>query len=301
MPGGVVPERCLRLFWPWPKPVKVDDEADARRAVAVILSERVAEDWCQLDLGALADVVDELPLFGGSVRVWELVCEEEALMEDRRGLVLGAEHRRILGVASRVLGPRNFEFAGGSALAAGYLGHRRSDDLDFFGPGASIAGLAEEFAEECGRAGLRVERAVGDEGPDFSRLRVQGVKVEIARDAAYRVAKSDRTLEGMPVRSLQDLVADKTLALFWRATTRDFVDVYFLKSHYGLDALMETAKTKDPGFSRSWFAKALQQVERADPEEVSMLVPLDFDRMKADFVKDAARLIQADMGFRPKM
>jgi len=301
LPAGAVPASCLRLFWSWPKPVAVDDEEDARRAVAVILTEGVAEDWRQLDLGALADIVDELPLFGGSLRVWKLVCEEAALTEDRRDLVLGAKHRRILGVAGRVLAPRNFEFAGGSALAAAYLGHRRSDDLDFFSLGTPIGGLPEEFAEECAGAGLRVERRPDDDGPTFSRMLVEGVKVEIAADSAFQLAPSDRAMEGMPVRSLKDLAADKTLALFGRATTRDFVDVYVLRSEYGLDALMEAAKTKDPGFSRSWFAKALQQAEKADPKDVSMLVPLDFDHMKADFAADAARLIRADMGFRPKM
>ncbi len=297
IPGGTIPPECIRLFWSWPKPVEINDEADARRAVATVLLEGNADDWRRLDLAALAPIVDELPLFGGAATLWSMVCKEAADILDRRDLVLGEEERLVLRIASRVLAERGFELAGGTALAAAYLGHRRSEDLDFFSLGVPVRDAVHEFAEVCKQEGLSVKRNANDEQPSFARMWVAGVKVEIGQDSPFCLAKSRAVLEGMPVRSLRDLAADKTLALFGRATTRDFVDVYMLESQYGLDKLMEVAKAKDPGFNRSWFAKALQQVERVNPKDVAMLVPLDFEQMKADFLRDAQRLVQAEVDF----
>ncbi len=297
IPGGTVPPESIRLFWSWPKPIEINDDADARRAVTSILLEGNANDWRRLDLAALAPIVDQLPLFGGAAKLWSMVCKEAADVQDRRDLVLGDEHRRVLRVAAQVLAQRGFELAGGTALAAAYLGHRRSDDLDFFSLGIRVGDAADEFAKACKQDGLSVQRSASDERPSFVRMWVAGIKVEIGQDSPFQLAKSKSTVEGMPVRSLRDLAADKTLALFGRATTRDFVDVYMLEVRYGLDKLMEVAKAKDPGFNRSWFAKALQQVERVDPKDVAMLVPLDFEQMKQAFLSDAQRLVQAEMDF----
>lgn len=297
IPGRTIPPECMRLFWSWPKPVEIGDEADARRAVATILLEGNADDWRRLDLAALAPIANELPLFGGAAKMWNMVCKEVADVQDRRHQVLTGEHRRVLRVAAQVLKECRFELAGGTALAVAYLGHRRSDDLDFFSLGGRVGDAAREFAKVCAQDGLSVERNAGDEQPSFVRLRVAGIKVEIGQGSTFQLTKSNVAVEGMPVRSLRDLAADKALALFGRATTRDFVDVYMLQTRYGLDKLMEVAKEKDPGFNRSWFAKALQQVERVDPNDVAMLVPLDFGHMKADFLRDAQRLVQAEMDF----
>lgn len=54
-----------------------------------------------------------------------------------------------------------------------------------------------------------------------------------------------------------ELAADKTLALFGRASARDLVDVDALLTRYGRDRLLELAAEKDPGFSPSVFADAL--------------------------------------------
>lgn len=52
------------------------------------------------------------------------------------------------------------------------------------------------------------------------------------------------------------------LALFDRATTRDFVDVYMLLQRYELSQLMAWARQKDAGFDRDWFIQALVQAEK---------------------------------------
>jgi hypothetical protein len=46
----------------------------------------------------------------------------------------------------------------------------------------------------------------------------------------------------------QEVAADKTLALFGRAVTRDLVDVAALSERYTLEPLCELAGEKDAGF-----------------------------------------------------
>jgi len=52
------------------------------------------------------------------------------------------------------------------------------------------------------------------------------------------------------VDSLVDIASNKLLALFGRATLRDFIDIYFLikKGFFTGEELIEKAKKKDPGF-----------------------------------------------------
>lgn len=129
------------------------------------------------------------------------------------------------------------------------------------------------------------------------------MKVDLAQDSPYRLAPSSVTVDGMPTRSLQDLAADKTLALFGRATTRDFVDVYMLLQRYELSQLMAWAEEKDPGFDRDWFIRALVQSEKVQPKRVTMLVPLDWDHLRLTFRQAALRLereaSESDQDFQP--
>lgn len=296
LPGGVIPPRSLRLFWSWRKPVTITTENAACEAVATILREGTPADWRNVNFVALASWVDKLPLSGGAKNLWAEISKEAAALQRNLERVLTEEHRKILRVAAGVLPAHGFELAGGTALAAGYLGHRRSEDLDFFTSTRGVQPALDEFIAACEGSGLSVERDPQEGSSSFARLFVRGVKVEIARDAPFRISPSHTSIEGMPVRSLPDLAADKTLALFDRAATRDFVDVYALmRTRYDMSDLIRLAKQKDTGFNTGWFIKSLQRIENVDPAAVEPLVPLDFDQMKADIRLATKRLIRREL------
>lgn len=65
-----------------------------------------------------------------------------------------------------------------------------------------------------------------------------------------------------PMLALEELAADKMLALFGRAQARDFVDVAALAGRFGFDRLCELAAEKDPGFSRSVLGDMLGSFNR---------------------------------------
>lgn len=227
---------------------------------------------------------------GWSAAFWRQVCEEASSV-DQRDQVITPAHHAVLGVAAVTLAPSGFELAGGTALAAGYLGHRRSRDLDFFtGEPASFVEAVGQFIEALRRAGHSVDQ-IQSLAPTMRRLTASGITIDLAVDAPFRLAPSTTAIDAMPLRSLRDLAADKTLALFDRATTRDFVDVYvLLQRHYQFGELLALAASKDTGFDPGWFARALQHAARLNPADVDLLVPINFPAMQQRFLDEAVRL-----------
>lgn len=120
-----------------------------------------------------------------------------------------------------------FALAGGGALIAHDVVDRTTRDLDCFGPSRdavdrywpAIVGALQE-------AGFAVEVRVANHG--FAKMIVSDpvtgdvTQVDVGFDPAGKAAVA--MLFGR-VRAIDDLAADKLLALFGRAAPRDFVDV----------------------------------------------------------------------------
>lgn len=158
-------------------------------------------------------------------------------------------HMRILEIFSTCSLADRFYLAGGTALAAAYLQHRVSKDLDIFtGEEGIIIPTVREFKQKLAQAGLEVEQELAI--PSFARLFIgeEKIKVELAQDSPYHLKPPTKRLYGVLVSSLEDLAADKVLALFGRFAHRDFVDVYFLTKKLDKKLLLEWAQKKDPGF-----------------------------------------------------
>jgi predicted nucleotidyltransferase component of viral defense system len=64
--------------------------------------------------------------------------------------------------------------------------------------------------------------------------------------------------------SLEELAADKILALFGRAAARDYQDVAALRLHFSWTVLLELAGEKDAGFSVERFLDAIAAFDRLD-------------------------------------
>ena len=92
---------------------------------------------------------------------------------------------------------------------------------------------------------------------------------------------------GLKIDSLIDLASNKTLALFGRATLRDFIDLYFLnKEAFSQEKLIALAKKKDPGFDLYWFGVALERINSFSKETADMhllLKPVKIEELKNFF------------------
>lgn len=54
---------------------------------------------------------------------------------------------------------------------------------------------------------------------------------------------------------------------------------------------MALAHQKDTGFQPVWLARAMQRAARVRPDDVQMLVPLDFNVLNQFFMEAATRLL----------
>ena len=118
-------------------------------------------------------------------------------------------------------------------MASGVV-DRATRDLDFFGAsGDDVDRLRPAVERALIAAGLEVSRERETYG--FVRLIVtdgdDSTEVDLDADARIRPAKSGPL---GPMWSLEELAADKLLALFERAQARDFLDVRALIERFGL-------------------------------------------------------------------
>ena len=215
-----------------------------------------------------------------------------------RGVLLPLQEKalRLLGQLPEI---EHFYLTGGTALAAFYLGHRLSFDLDLFTTEEPLVvpfsrKIEQVFTEQGWQVRVTrrftsfVEMTVG-QGEDALRL-------DLAVDTPFRFGAPLPTSYGVPVNDFEDLKAEKTLAYYGRAEPRDAVDVYFLLKEYPLSHLMDLAAQKDSGFDPYWFAVALQRA-RAFPDAlerwpVKMLVPFDPRDLKQTFHQLALEILR---------
>ncbi len=182
--------------------------------------------------------------------------------------------RRLIALITALPEAEPFALAGGAALIARGIVDRVTEDLDYFTDetAEAVTGLADAVERVATAQGFKV-RALRS-GHGFVRFEVRDGQdfclVDLARDA--RIRQQERSEVG-PVLALEELGADKVLALFARAEARDFVDVRALAGRFGWDRLLALAAEKDAGFDLSYFVDALRAFDRLPPAEF----PLDGD------------------------
>lgn len=116
-----------------------------------------------------------------------------------------------------------FVLAGGTALAL-QLGHRISEDLDFFTLDSFVT---EELFQKIRRK--RLSPAVLQEGKGTLTVLVQEVKLSFFH-YDYPFLENEMTLGdlGIPLANVVDIASMKIIAINQRGAKRDFVDLYFI-------------------------------------------------------------------------
>jgi len=133
---------------------------------------------------------------------------------------------------------RGFYLAGGTGCAL-HLGHRMSQDLDFFSPvDFSPSGLWTEL------------RKIGDCAPDYTDAgtwvgEFLGTKTGFFH-YPYPLLEETVPFLALAVASLEDIGCMKIEAIAGRGRKRDFIDLYFLLREMGYDlaALLSLYRNK---------------------------------------------------------
>ena len=199
----------------------------------------------------------------------------------------------ILSQFGDILDSKEFYLTGGTALSFFYLRHRKSNDLDFFTNNPELTlPFSYNLEENLKKINCLTQRQRGLHS--FVELVAtkdkQSTVIHLAQDTPYRIESLKQFPEypNLNVDSLIDIAANKLLALFGRATLRDFIDIYFLikKRHFAAEDLIANAKQKDPGFDLYWLGVALERIntfKEDSPEMLLLCEKVDFKEMLSFF------------------
>ena len=173
---------------------------------------------------------------------------------------------------------------GGTALALQY-GHRQSIDLDFFGDLKCEKSETKNILSQYGKV------TVLKETETIRIYVVDGIKVDFVHYSCYPWLTSAVIEDGLRLASPQDIAAMKVNAIEGRGTRKDFVDVYFLLTHFKLSELLEFYKQKYPEYS---FFRALMSLTYFDDAEQQpmpkMLNSTSWDVMKQKIIAEVKRI-----------
>ena len=217
--------------------------------------------------------------------------------------ILNKIQQDILGLFANILDNEHFYLTGGTALSYFYLKHRKSNDLDFFTTTEElIIPFSYHLEETLRNKKMIIQRQRGMHS--FVELLAEKddekTVIHLACDSPYRLQQIKEFPEypRLKVDNLVDVSTNKLLALFSRATLRDFIDIYFLvkKKKFTPEELIKNAKAKDPGFDIYWLGVAFERVNtfKNDSSDMFLLLEsIDFNDLLIFFNEWRRRIAQS--------
>lgn len=157
-----------------------------------------------------------------------------------------------------------FFLTGGTALAAFYLQHRISVDLDLFTLDdlalTETDSLIPQIASDLNCSVSRARRSEHFRQYLLECANGQFLQVDLVRDFGPQYG-TRKQVGSIIVDSMENIGANKITAVLGRTEPKDFVDLYFiLKTGYNFDELLAKAQEKDLGMQPFYLAGSLLQV-----------------------------------------
>ncbi len=203
---------------------------------------------------------------------------------------LSPPQRRFLVAFADTPFRRRFYLSGGAALAGGWLGHRPSDDLDFFSPAPVPTDRLIAFMKAL--PGLRdLQWLLPRDRTTFMITYDDGSQAKVEyRQLPFAPLAARAEVGPLFVDSLVDLLANKCYALVERRYELDRVDIYSILRHMGGVSVREALALAEAKFALEdvLTAPGLARLCEAGPPEVGGLTPpLDVPAMMAWFADNA--------------
>jgi predicted nucleotidyltransferase component of viral defense system len=170
---------------------------------------------------------------------------------------------------------RQFYLSGGTALSL-QLGHRESEDLDFF---CERSFQPQEIEHQISSLGAltQTELAKGT----FNCF-LDGVKLQFL-EYPYPVLEPFIKWQGIQISSLIDIACTKLQTAGMRGSKKDFVDLFFLLQKYSLETLLTYTKKKYSrvDYSETHILKSLVYFADADGQPMPrMHEKVSWDQVK---------------------
>lgn len=203
--------------------------------------------------------------------------------------ILTGAQQTVLELLSRIPEVRTFYLAGGTGLAL-HLGHRRSEDFDFFRAHPLVP---QDL--------LTVLRKIGDlvvlqEAAGTLTVRLHGVATSFFQYDYPLLRPLRESPWTLPIADPDDIAAMKLAAIAGRGSRKDFVDLYvYAREVTSLRQALAWFRDKYRGVTVDPYhlLRSLTFFEDAEAETMPhLLIELAWDEIKAFFRAESARLFR---------
>ncbi|MBS4032217.1 MAG: nucleotidyl transferase AbiEii/AbiGii toxin family protein [Clostridiales bacterium] len=176
--------------------------------------------------------------------------------------------------------------AGGTAAAL-QLGHRKSEDFDFFSDQLHPETLANSLAA---REPFQISSSTAGSLHGF----INNVKISFLL-YPYPLLFATQTFMGVPLADIKDIALMKIVAIANRGTNKDFVDLYYIcKTEISLEELLlDLFAKKYSGHQYSLYhiLRSLQFFEDAEKSPpLEMIYTVDWEHIKSFFMQETDQL-----------
>jgi len=172
--------------------------------------------------------------------------------------ILTKNQERVLAVIARDKSIcKNFYLTGGTALAGFYLGHRYSEDLDFFSvkevDPLGIDVFLKSHKMEFGFDSFDYQQSM-NRNLYFLKYSKEDLKIEFTFFPFPQIEKPMME-NGLPIDSLLDIAVNKTFTIYQRTVARDYIDLFMIckEKKFNLNDLIAKARIKF-----DWYIDQLQ-------------------------------------------
>lgn len=176
---------------------------------------------------------------------------------------------------------QQFFLTGGTALAAFYLAHRHSQDLDLFTlqdfDSLELEKLVEKIATEVS-ATVKTKVKTGDYNEIYLENKEEDWIQRLDFIKEQPVVFGERVeVDGVIVDSLENIASNKILTIYGRLEPKDYLDLYFVLKETKLDftKLFEKTKKKDTGLHEFYFANIVAEAVEKLKNFPETLKPFD--------------------------
>lgn len=179
---------------------------------------------------------------------------------------------------------KDFYLSGGTALSL-QIGHRESEDLDFF--------CEKDFDPRQIEIALRSFGILEETELDKNTLNtfLKGVKLQFL-GYPYRLLEPLIEWQGIKLSSVVDIACTKLQTVGMRGSKKDFIDLYFLLKTYSLEDLFNTLGKKYPesGYNTTHILKSLVYFEDADNQPMpKMHKDADWEMVKTTLAEEVKK------------
>lgn len=192
---------------------------------------------------------------------------------------------------------KKFFLTGGTVLAAFYLKHRLSEDLDLFTLDQSMNfdEVNAEIRKMAFSLKLEIDHRVST--TTFSQFflktkKGEVLKIDLVREVPIQFGKI-KEMEGIRIDSLENIAVNKLLAIYGRLDAKDYVDFYFIikRKRLGFEKIFKDAQKKDTGLNKLYFANLIAEAEKLK-HFPKTLKPFNKDKMIDFYLKLSQKLLE---------